>query len=180
MAYTTPPSAGSRLRASVLAAIAEELQDITARTTGDQNLTASSTTLQNVTELVVTPDIGQFYRITLNVLATLSSGTTEDIKFAVTFPAGATCVLVGIAGGTAGGVTAQVSTDMNIAGGALTSGTAFQAFGLSTSTVSITIMFTLFMSSTAGNFQVQAAQNTSGVNVVTVKTGSVLSARQAL
>lgn len=136
-------------------------------------LATSSTTLQSITGLVVPVSANAVYIVSGALFASLASGTTEDIKYGFTFPTGATLRL-GAQGGTTGGVSGGASTDLSIPFSGFTSGSSTFGFGLSTNVTTVMIAGILTMSSTAGNFQVQAAQNTSGANVVTVAASSYI------
>jgi hypothetical protein len=174
VALTTIPSAGAKLRASVLSSLITELRPITARMSVNQTLTTSSTTLQNLTELVAAVVANATYDFTLIAAATVAAGTTEDVKYSFTWPTGATADWYshGPATTLAAGTTAP---DLEaVARLAASSGSDTTAFGLTTSNTSQFLHGRLVMSSTAGNLQVQAAQNTSGGNAVTVKAGSRL------
>jgi len=89
VALTTIPAAGAKLRASVLSALLTERTPIVAVVASDQALTASSTVLQNVTDLTVPVAASATYDGTLVLAAYVAAGTTEDIKIAFTFPTGA-------------------------------------------------------------------------------------------
>lgn len=181
MSFTTVPAAGAKLRASTLSALVTEIRPISAIVGSDQALTTSSTTLQNVTDLVIAVAANCTYQIDLNIMATLAAGTTEDIKIAATFPAGATLHNLVSLGGSPAGVSTFLASDMFIGANASTStssGSAYATYGLSTSNTGSVNPLLLIMSSTAGNLQIQAAQNTSGTNAVTIKKGSLLVARR--
>jgi hypothetical protein len=151
---------------------------LAARVTSTQNLATGTTTLASVNELVVVPSINGVYIADLTIVATLAAGTTEDIKIGLTFPTGAT-VAGGVLGGTAAGVTGSSSTDLAInATAGWSSGVSAIPIGLSTSPTLSKFWLILVMGSTAGNFQVQAAQNTGGANVVSVNVGSTLTLTQ--
>lgn len=179
MTFTTYPAAGEKVRASKIQALIGDLRPISAFVTADQALATSSTTLQNITDLSIAVAANLTYEIDVHLMAVLSSGTTEDIKVAATFPAGATLYNLVAMGGSTTTVTTFNATDMTIvANSPITSGTAYTSFGLSTTVTGSVNPLYLQMSSTAGTFQVQAAQNTSGANTVTVKKGSLLVARR--
>jgi hypothetical protein len=53
MAMTTIPAAGAKLRGSVLSSLITELRPLSAIVASNQALATTSTTLQNITDLVV-------------------------------------------------------------------------------------------------------------------------------
>lgn len=126
----------------------------------NQTLTASSTVLQNVTNITVAlPTAGRFHwRCTVWA----SSPATGDIKFAYTLPAGAT-MRWGLQGlDIAAGTTFT-------AGSTTVSGTALPVGGLAAGTVTMTVIDgEITMGGTAGNLQLQAAQNTADVGVTNI------------
>lgn len=132
---------------------------LTTRVAVAQVLTASSTVLQNVTNMVATlPTAGTFqFRGRLFYDAT----TTADIKFAFTIPAGAT-MRWGLnalgPGGTNPIYTAITGSGTAISAGALGVGSVL--LGLFDGEVT--------MGGTGGNLQLQAAQNTSDASVTTL------------
>lgn len=142
------------------------------RKTADQVLTASSTTLQDVSGLVVamtTGVSGAIYPFEAELF--YDAATAADIKFAFTIPTGATMRWGLIAAATGGGAsgdgtfaTATASASAIAAGGA----------GVATF-LNARIWGELTMSTNAGNFQLQAAQNTSDASVTTVAARSRLS-----
>lgn len=148
-------------------------EDLLHAVSGSVALAASSTTLQNVTGLSVSVPASTVYAFRGVFFASVASGTTEDIKYGFTFPTGAQLRAAGT-GGTTGGVTGGSASDVNLQLSTFTSGTTTQAFGLSTSVTMVVFEGILTMSTTAGTFQVQAAQNTSGLNVVTVAASSYI------
>lgn len=175
--FTALPGVG-RLRASILSSLISELRPIGSVMTVDQALATGTTTLANVSELVVPVASNTTYSGWLHLFYTNAVGTTEDIKVAFTFPSGAVLHF-----GGAGGVVGLTGTAGDIeAVGRLsaTSGTTVISLGASTSTVQALIRLRLAVGSTSGSLQVQAAQNTSGANATTVKAGSSLEIRQVL
>lgn len=170
MPLTTIPSAGAKLRASVLSALITEVRPLAAKKSANQNLTTSSTTLQDVTDLAVAVAANTTYEGLLIFATALSAGSTEDVKIGFTYPTGATLAFGGI--GPATTVTATSGDGEFNYQSSSTSGTTTIAYGVFTSRTVVIISFYLDMSSTAGTLQVQAAQNTSGANTVTVSSAS--------
>jgi hypothetical protein len=172
MALTTIPAAGAKLRAATLQSLITEVRPLTARMSTSQALTASSTTFQNVTDLALAVEASVTYEGSLVMGASVASGTTEDIKVAFTFPTGASLYTWSYELPTS--ATSSTNAVEFIVRQAHPTGTAICAAGLTTSISWFEVKFELTTSSTAGTLQVQAAQNTSGGNVVTVATRSRL------
>ena len=119
----------------------------------DQTLTASSTALQNVTELVqAMPTAGTF---SFRGLIYCDSSATADIKFAFTFPAGASVRwnIMGppTAGGSTGDGTYTVTTvsDTSVSYGMAGAATI----------LALQLEGDYVAGGTAGNLQLRAAQN---------------------
>lgn len=169
MALTSPPTAG-KLRATVLEAIITEVQPLHAAVTADQNLTSNSTTLQDVTELVVAVEASATYEF--EMIFAYKAGTTADIKAGWTYPTGSTFDFFCIGLDTALAMTEQMqisaaSGDSRPWGGAGTGSPRF-----------VSARGRLAVGSTAGNLQVQAAQNTAAVETEVVLAGSYLTLRR--
>lgn len=155
--------AGQTLTAGTL----EQLVPLRARKSADQTLTPSSTTLQNVSELSVSVSASTNYDFEAVFL--YDTGTTPDIKLAFTFPAGAT-LSYGPGGYLATGINFE---SFFTAVHRQASGTSFAVGGLGAGTVAgVHVQGTLIVSTTAGTFQVQAAQNTSNASDTIVKADS--------
>lgn len=127
----------------------------------DQVLTASSTVLQNVTNMVATlpGTAGAIFAWRGHVF--YDATTTADIKFAFTIPAAATMRWGMNALGPGG--TNPIYTAITGSGTAISIG----ALGIGS------VLYALFsgevtMGATPGNLQMQAAQNTSDASVTTV------------
>lgn len=99
MALTTLPSAGSKLRASVLSALMTERMPITARKTTNETVNAVGA-LQNDDELFVAVDASCVYHMELRISYT--SGLTPDLKIGWTYPTGTTIRWSGVDSDTAG------------------------------------------------------------------------------
>lgn len=138
-----------------------------ARKTADQTLTVSSTTLQNVTGLSASVAANTTY--VLDAVFLYDTGTTPDIKFAFTFPSGAT-----LSYAPDGYLSSGTNFESYHTGSyRQASGTAYAVAGLGSGTVvSSTVTGVLIVSSTAGTLQVQAAQNTSNASNTIVKADS--------
>jgi len=125
--------------------------------TRQSNLTlaASSTALQNVPNIVATlPTAGRFY---WECEIYMSGDTASDIKFAYTFPAGATVLW--------GAINQNATTLTSIDASVRTTSADPQPMGLAgtTSPTLAVIKGEIIMGGTAGNLQLQAAQNASTV-----------------
>jgi len=135
------------------------------RTAVTQTVTPSSTTLQNVTNFVVTlPTAGTFEwwaRIFYD------ASVTADIKFAYVWPAGATAkwgLNALSTGGTNPGYGVQNVSSASLAAGGVAVGT--QQFAI--------IQGEIVMGGTGGNLQFQAAQNTSDASSTNIFDGSLM------
>ena len=134
---------------------------LSTRVAADQVLTASSTVLQNVTNMAATlpGTAGAIFRWRSHIF--YDATTTADIKFAYTIPAGAT-MRWGLNGLGAGG-TNPIYTTISGSGTAISVG----ALGIGTVLVAL-IEGEVTMAATGGALQLQAAQNTSDASVTTV------------
>lgn len=163
-----------KIRVSDLDGIVSFLPRIV-RVTSDQALATSSTTLQDVTELVLPVSANRDYDGWLQLVYILSSGSTEDIKVGFNFPTGSTLHFGGPGAATSLGTgTGQATeTEFGMRLSATAASTSYP-YGATTVNIEVPIMFSLEVGSTAGNLQVMAAQNTSGANTLTIKAGSKL------
>ncbi len=143
------------------------------RKTVDESLT-SNTTLQNDDALTLAVAANATYTFRVWMLAVDATDANGDIKFGFTFPAGATCHFSGkgphslLAGGGAFGDGEYIGRNT------ATSGSTVAAYGLSTSVIGIELTGLLIVGGTAGNLQLQWAQNTSDANATTVQAGSFM------
>lgn len=156
-------NSGQKLTAAML----QQLVPLRATLTSDVTLTASSTTLQDVTGMVVTPAVSTTYELE-GVIFYDTSGT-PDIKFAFTYPTGATFSW-GPAGLKFDGSDFQ-SHFTAVHREASPTSTPVAGLGSGTE-VTVHIQGKLVMGSTAGNLQLQAAQNTSNASDTIVKADS--------
>lgn len=179
MTLTAVPPAGAKLRAATLAALFAELTPLYAEVGSAQNLTTSSTTLQNVTDLVIPLEASRRYEFFLVAAYTLSTGTTADIRWGASVPTGTTFHFGGV-GGTAGGVGAAsaASTDSDFVQRlSATSASTVITLGGSTANVGALISFRVVTGANAGFLQIMAAQGTSSVDTTTVAAGCYISGR---
>jgi hypothetical protein len=137
---------------------------VTVRKATDESV-ASSTALQNDDELAVPLGLGEVW-IFEAWIGVFSSSATGDFKLSFTVPAGATIRWSGLGAGNTGTdhevITSSGATDV------------YQITGSGGITDSIVIHGTVVNGLTAGNLQMQWAQNTSTSAAVVVQTGSYL------
>lgn len=107
-------------------------------------------------------------------LAMTAANTTMDMKFGMTVPTSTTALWGPIAATTAGGFT-QVQSAGGTAIAALDQ-TGTQTFASGNNTVLISLGGFIYGGATAGNVQLQFAQNTTDASNLTVKAGSMLRA----
>lgn len=141
---------------------------LSARKTTTEGVT-SSTTLQNDDELFVAAEVSAVYRVELFLLS--DHGTAGKIKIGWTVPTGASLSWAVLGPATTEATnTAVASLNMQTR---TTSEVA--SLGGSTSTGVLTLAFgTLIVGSTAGNLQLQWAQNATSVTATNVRSGSHL------
>lgn len=140
------------------------------RKTADETVT-SSTTLQNDDHLVLSVEKGYTYHFRAWLL--VDGGTAGDLKTAFTYPTGSTLYFAGH-----GPTTSMVSGsggDVGFNGRHnATSRSTTLSYGTSGSRPGIQVEGLLIVGSTAGNLQLQWAQNTSDGTGTTLKSGSFL------
>lgn len=134
----------------------------TTRVAVAQVLTASSTVLQNVTNMLapLPGTVGAIFQWRGYVY--YDASTTADIKFAFTIPAGAS-MRWGLMGLGTGGTNPSPYATTNVSGTAL----ALGALGIGTVHYA-TFVGEVTMGATAGNLQMQAAQNAADASVTQV------------
>lgn len=144
------------------------------RVTADQLLTISNTTLQNLTNLVVAVPgtTGAIFRF--KVFMYYDTSTTADLKVAITIPAGAT-MKWGVVSGIASAAAATTGDGQWAAQTVSGTATVIGGAGVGTSLVCM-LEGEVTMGVTAGNIQVQAAQNTSDATQSTVQARSYIEA----
>lgn len=136
----------------------------------DSTPIVSNTTLANDDTLLVTPSVSATYEIDMGIM--YRSSATADLKVAMTWPTGATCWWGGI-GLSPADVFAMQLIENGASGAALT----FGGGGVG-GTRAVWLSGLLVMSTTAGNLQVQFAQNTSDASNTVIRAGSWLTLRQ--
>lgn len=166
MTFTTLPSAGQVLTAATLSALITELRPLWVRKLSDESI-SSNAVLQDDDELVLPVAANTVYE--MDCFVRYSSGTTPDIKFAWTFPAGALMRYSGIVYPVAGATTIFqfVQTDTIGCEGS-TSGPGVARFA-----------GTVITSATSGSLRLQWAQNTSTASATIVQQHSYLKLRKA-
>lgn len=157
--------AGNLIIGSELLAAFNQVKALTAVKTADETVT-SSTTLQDDNELFASVAANTTYELT-GWLYVASTSNTPDMKLGYTGPSGAT--LVHSAWGQQTGATTNTgSPDTGVH--ATISGVHTK--GVINGNLSILLHGTLVVSSTAGTFRFQWAQQTSDAAGTTVKAGS--------
>lgn len=169
MAWTTIPSAGSKLRASVLSDLITELRPNGARKTAAE-IVNNSNTPQNDDELTVPVAASTLYK--LNGLIIFTSGATPDFRFTWSLPAGAThSTNTRIYSRSLAAPSQMVDTRTFITGnsGADGLGTTLSSQG------QIVELFGYILTSvTAGNAVLQWSQNTTNLSDTTVHPNSFI------
>lgn len=175
--YTTIPGAGAKLRGSVFAACINEVRTLWAEVDSDHPLAASDIILENVTDLVLPMTANTKYRFWLCLVYTIAAGSTEDIRLGCSFPTGAVVDFGGAGPNSA--VTASGGDGEWLRRlSATTASTTIPYGATSTAITNALIAIRVSNGVNAGNLQIMAAQQASGVNVVTVKAGSYLEGKQ--
>jgi len=141
--------------------------------TADETIN-SSTTLQNDDHLVLPVVANAVYRFELDLYMTESTDFVGDFKMSFTCPTGATFDMHG-SGAHITDLSAGTSSNGEWIGKLATSSAgASLSFGVGTGLTGVRVYGRLVMSSTAGNFQMQWAQNASDATGTTLKAGSFM------
>lgn len=164
MAFTTIPSAGAKLRASVLSSLITELRPLSALQVGDSAAKNASTTLSDLSGFSVSVAASATYRF--HLFLRYNSATAADLKLGWTFPSGLT-MAYGIDHITAGGTVWQWDNFNQ------TSNPTFEGAGTGTTRVAF-FAGVIVVSSTAGTLQLQYAQSTSDASNTVIKDGTEL------
>lgn len=160
MAYTTIPSAGAKLRASVLSSLITEVRTLSGLAT-TQTIKNNNTTLSDVTSMGVSVVANATYEMRCSIRYTTNS--TADIKFGWTYPSGLTMIYGGV-----GYSTAEVFQSFH-------GQTETTTPGLGGVAAAALLLFgRVIVSSTAGTLQLQMAQNTLNASNTIVEPGSLL------
>lgn len=139
--------------------------------TADETVT-SSATLQNDDHLVLSVVANAVYTFALDLYMIEGTDFVGDFKMSFTCPAGATFDMHGAGAHTTDLTTGTSSNGEWIGKLATASAGATLAFGVGTGLTAARVYGRLVMSSTAGNFQLQWAQNASDASGTTLKAGS--------
>lgn len=165
MALTSLPSSGSKLRASVLAALMAERMPITARKTANETI-ISNATLQNDDELFVPVEASCVYHMELRLSYT--SGTTPDLKIGWTYPSLTTIRWSGVDADSAGAI--------RVSGNLLE--TSVPVICGSGGDLNADYTGMVITGVNAGTLQLQWAQNTLTASNSTVYNGSFLTLKR--
>jgi hypothetical protein len=169
VALTTIPAAGAKLRGSVLSALVTEVRTLHIYKNADETL-SNSAALQNDDAITLTPATSATY--IWEAFVSYGAGTTADIQFAWTFPAGASCDWTSIGLDTTSALN-------NVLAIGYTSGTGKSYGGAGVASFRAVHFFgRLVMGSTGGAFAMQWAQNVATVENTVVKAQSWLSMRR--
>jgi hypothetical protein len=139
----------------------------------DETVT-SSATLQDDNHLVLPVVANAIYTFALDLYMTEATDFVGDFKMSFTCPASATFDMHG-AGAHSTNLSTGTSSDGEWIGKLATaSAAATLAFGVGTGLTAVRVYGRLVMSSTAGNFTLQWAQNASDGSGTTLKAGSYM------
>lgn len=172
-------ASGSRVRASDLALITaaiNALVPVKIIKPSDQNYAVSSTTLQNDTHLLVAGVANTIYEFEFNLIYKESAAQAVDCKVAFTQPASCrldavvTAAHIQWPAPSAGNLEAEWAAWQGETG----SPTSTRSFGTNTVGFGARVTGTWQVGATAGNLRLQAAQNTSSANTLTIMSGSSL------
>lgn len=172
--WTTIPSAGSKLRASVLSSLITEVRPIVAVKTADD--TRTSTTYTTDSELSVTIPAAGTYDVNVTLIYNgPTGGTNGRLKVRFNFPTGALSI------GHIGGINNSTSATANIADtdfGAYYNDTSSPTSDFQLPTVNTTVELTAIFEGTlvataSGTFSIDTAQ-ISASGTTTIRTHSKL------
>ena len=177
MAFTVVPSAGAKLRASVLSALITELRPVSAVKTSD---TSRNTTTSRTADpdLSVAVPANSTWDYELLIVATSAANAAGDISIEMQYPSGATHMYGahGVVDTLASGASADLFAGTDSRDN--TSPSAALSFGLSTTFTSILVSGRVEIGATPGNLLLAWAQSASNANNSTVKNGSRLVAHR--
>ena len=164
MALTTIPSAGAKLRASVLSSLITEVRPVSALKVGDQTVNNSST-LVNDTNLFCSVVANAWYAYELHL--TQNSNATANFKINFTMPAGAVMIRSNYLNTTGAAIQHAPFTGASIGG--LTGAAADAA---------LDVWGSFTIGANAGTLQLQWAQNVANASNTIVRDGSFLVLRR--
>jgi hypothetical protein len=173
--YPTPPDPadGAGGMQSGYAATDTALAGLFSRTTANQLLAASNTTLQDVTNMSVTAAANSSYWV--RALLFYQSPAVAAIKIGWSGPAGAT--LAWTSGALASSVTAATSGVIEKVAYAIGS---VPVLGVDGATTLVAMIDGWLITTTGGTFKLQAAQSVSNASQSTIIAGSVLWLRKTV
>ena len=174
MAFTTIPSSGAKLRASVLEALVTEVRPVPAVKAGDTSRNTTTTHTADP-DLSVTLPPGT-WRVEFDGTLTSAANAAGDFSYRWAYPSDAT-MSEGVHGVVDTLASGQVATDMNVAGSSAdaTSPSAAKNIGASTS-VTYFLAVAIVTIVTTGAVVIEWAQASSNANNTTLKAGSTLTA----
>lgn len=148
-------------------------QILYAASTANQNLTVSSTAMQNVTNLVIAVAANGVYTFSATIFYT--GNGTNDIKLGFTLPSGAAIDFGGHGPEVAmsSAATALISTQNVVNGSTPTTPIPYGATGTAST---VFLQGQIRVGANAGNVQLQAAQNTSNASATVVVARTNLTA----
>lgn len=138
----------------------------------DESVT-SSTTLQDDDEIQFTVEANATYRV--SGVVWFGADPAGDMKLAFAGPTSATFVWVGMSGNSA---AAAVTTSVHIDQQTISSSLVLGGVTANTTILAAPLDGILTVSSTAGTFKMQFAQNSSSATATTVKAGSYVELRR--
>lgn len=178
MAFTVIPSAGAKIRSTVLTALITELRPITAEKGGDTTRTSDATRTADP-DLVIALPASSTWDFEGNILVSSAANAAGDFQMELTYPANANVTLVGfglddtLASGTVDNLRSDARSNQDP-----TSPTVAIQCGASTTQTSLKISGRITLGATAGNLTVAWGQLTSNVNGTTLQNGSYITARR--
>jgi hypothetical protein len=177
MTWTTPPSAGAKLRASVLSALILEGRPIRAQKAGDTSRSGTSSRTADP-DLVLALSANTTYEYSGLFLVSSAANAAGDFSYELQYPSDAVITAggSGLHNSLASGSTADVEAIAYSLDA--TSPTSQLPYGASTNVTGIIVRGEITLV-TAGNLTVAWAQVASNGNATVLKGGSFLIARKS-
>lgn len=178
MAFTAVPSAGTKVRASVLSSLFSERTPLYAVLATGVPYTSNATPA-NVTDLVLAMLANHSYLFEAHMFAS-GGNNAGDVQYQFTYPTGCTVDIggSGLHTSVTSGSSGIIETFSVV--GDTTSPTTALGFAVSTTVTKATIWGRIAVGSTAGNLQLQASQAASNGTATNVLAGSFLRATMVL
>lgn len=177
MAFTTLPSAGSKLRASTVTSLITELRPISVVKTAD---TSRNSTIARTADpdLTIALPVNSSWEFELVIIVTTDANAAGDFSGEMAFPAGAVIQFAvhGLDLALPSGQSADLHADISTRDGTSPSG-SFD-YGAAITDTGIILLGVLEMGSTAGNLTLNWAQQASNINNTNVRNGSYLTAHR--